>query len=93
MPILLPNHDSWNSLNEKIITLPSIYIDRESCLYILIKDVNKELDDFILTGKTEEREFYVFSREREQSMISDWAQLGFDAKHHGQLIDYMGIQV
>ena len=93
MAILLPNHDSWNSLSEKIIMLPSIYIDKASCLYVLIKDVNKELSDFILTGKTEKREFHVFSREREQSMVSDWAQLGFDVKYHSQLIDYMGIGV
>ena len=71
------------------MALPSIFIDRASCIYILVKDVAKELEDFILTGKTKTREIHVFPHDREQSVISDWAQLGYDVAYCSQRIDYM----
>ena len=71
------------------MALPSVYMDRASCIYILVKDVAKELEDFILTGKAKTREFHVFPHDREQSMISDWVQLGYDVAYSSQRIDYM----
>ena len=73
--------------------LPSVYMDRASCLYILVEDISKELEDFILTGKTETRELHVFPYRQEQTMIIDWAQLGYTAAYRRQQIEYMGIEV
>jgi hypothetical protein len=45
----------------------------------------------LITGKTEKCELHVL--EREQSMISDWAQLGYDVKYYSQQIEYRRIWV
>ena len=87
--ILPSEKDFWNTLNKNNSALPSILADGSSSLYILVSDIDEELEKYILTGKTEADELHVFSREEEQSLISKWKQLKLTVKYRSQRIEYM----
>jgi hypothetical protein len=59
-------------------------------LYVLVSDIDKKLESFIFTGKLEETEFHVFSKEQEEAMVSAWTHLRFEVTYQRQKIDYMG---
>ena len=73
------------------MSAPSIFVDAQSSLYILVSNVNKRLNDFIITGKTESHVFHVLPEDQEHSMIQQWNQLGFNVTYHNQQFEYMGI--
>jgi hypothetical protein len=75
--ILIYNREFWNSLIKKIFTLPTVIAGRNSCLYILFDETHKKLEEFVQTAEAGAKEFHVFSKEQEQSMMSAWIKLGF----------------
>lgn len=87
MNIIPPKQEFWNTLPKKIYTLPLILSDGESCLYLLIQDVNKDLEDFILTGKAHTSEFHVLSAEQESALTDCWNRLGLTVTYNSQKIE------
>jgi hypothetical protein len=89
MNIIPSKQDFWNTPTKKKYSVPLILSDGASCLYLLIKDVSKELEDFILTGKTQTAEFHVLSAEQERTVMDRWKQMGLTVTYHRQRIEYM----
>jgi hypothetical protein len=95
MDILHHKDGICNSLIKKTFTFPTILLDGASCLYILIKDINEELEKFIDTGITDQSgggepiEFRALPNEVELMMENEWIGLGFMTTYHSQNIFYM----
>jgi hypothetical protein len=88
--IILPQkNDFWKNLNKNIFDLPLIFVDNATCLYYLASDIDDELASFINTGRTNNNEFRVFPKEREETLVKHWTQLGLITTYHIQKIDYM----
>ena len=87
------NSDAWNRIIEKVLKLPSMYIGRGSCLYVLVTEINAELDGFICTGRTENSEFQVLPEDDEQEVVNAWAGSGYDVRYHRHPLEYMGKSV
>ena len=88
MSILLSNDEFWKGLNKNNFPIPFILVGNELRWYYLIRDIDKGLEEFIVTGKTESTEFHVFSKDQEQAMVRNWRQLGFVVTYHSQQISY-----
>jgi hypothetical protein len=93
MPILPQENDFWNNPNQNNFQMPLILINGSNCLYFLIKDIHKELEHYITTGKTETTELHVFPKKMEQLMEKQWAGQGLITTRHSQQVDYMHIKV
>lgn len=92
MSIIAPKQDLWNTLTKKKYSIPligGILSDGASCLYLLIKDISKELEDFILTGKMCTAEIHVLPTEQERTIMERWKQMGLTVTYHRQRIEYM----
>jgi len=66
-----------------------MYVDDASCLYILIEDFDKELNDFIITGKSEYKEFHVLPKTKEEELINECEHLGFEYRYFNHRLEYM----
>ena len=66
-----------------------ILVSGASCVYILVKNINEELERFIETGKTQATELNVFSKEQEQTLIRHFSKEGKIITYHSQQIEYM----
>lgn len=83
-------NETQGIITEVFESVPVILHDSREKLYLLVKDLNHELEDFILTGKVnDDRNFHVLSHEQEQEMVSKWESLGLSVTYHNQQIDYM----
>jgi len=69
--------------------IPVVFSDNKLGLYFLIKDLSKDLESFINTGKTELTEFSLFSKEQECAMATHWESLELTVTYHSQRITYM----
>jgi hypothetical protein len=83
-------------LQQKIISniihdIPIILANDEDSIYILVKDLTEEMNNFINTGETgsDIYELHVFSDEYEQKLIDMWNAAGFSHTYRSQKIDYM----
>ena len=88
MSILLHENDFWKNLNNNF-AVPLILVDGRACLYYLVSNIHEDLERFITTGMTETKVFNVLPKEREDFLISHWAQLGFIITYHDQRMTYM----
>ena len=61
----------------------------ESNHYLLLKDIQKELADFIHTGKTSGTEFRVLSELQEQALSSNCRGSGLAVTYHRHQLEYM----
>jgi hypothetical protein len=52
-------------------------VGKENCAYILIKELHKDMEHFIQTGKTDFAELHVFSKEYEISLMNEWDSRNF----------------
>jgi len=89
MDILLSESGFWNTPDKINCQIPLILTGNESCLCLLIKDIHKDLSDFILTGKRHSYELHVFSEAQEREMAAHWGSLGLKATYRSQQITYM----
>jgi len=76
---------------QKIPTV--IATNNGNSMFILVKDLSKELEAFIFTGKSQTTEFQVFTSEKTGEMITHWEQLGLTVAFSSQQIEYMHHQV
>jgi len=89
MSIVLPTNEYWNNEIEKNISLPIIFVDGASEVYLLISDISEKLEEYILTGKTTADELHVLADKQEQAMVSRWEEMGFMVTYRSQKISYM----
>jgi len=82
-----------NEINEVLSNvfhnIPIILATGKNYLLFLIKDLEKKLDEFIITGKTEEYEFQVFSNDDLKEMETEWEKLDLTVTYHSQQMEYM----
>ena len=89
MDIILSGDDFWKNQIKNNFWVSLILSGEGSCMYLLIKDIGKELEEFILGGKAEATELHVFTAKQEKALISKWKGLGMEATYHSQQIEYM----
>jgi len=89
MAIVQPNSEYWNSEIKNNVSLPIIFIGSETDICLQISEVNKDLEEFILTGKTDALELHVLSKEQKLAKESYWKQLKFVVTYHRQKFSYM----
>ena len=77
-------------ISDVLCNIPVILVNDTRHLYLLVKDLHKDLEHFILTCRTDKDEFHVFTEEQEKSMLNAWRQHGFEVTYHSQKMDYMG---
>jgi len=93
MNILLFECGFWNTFGKNSNKIPLALTDGDSCLYLLIKDIHKDLNDFILSGIAQAYELHVFSEAQEKEMIGHWARFGLKATYRSQKITYMNTDI
>ena len=76
-------------ISDVLRDIPVVLTDDEKCLYFLTTDIDKELQDFIFTGKTKTVEFQTFSKEDMESIVGHLSKRGLMITYHRQRIEYM----
>jgi len=69
--------------------LPIVLIGGESCIYILVRDLQKDTENFIKTGKADTDKLHVLPETQEDALIEEWRLDGFEYGYHCQPIEYM----
>jgi hypothetical protein len=59
-------------------------------MYLLVREINTELDSFIKSGRTELGEFHVLPESDEQEIVSTWTNLGYEVRYCRHRLEYMG---
>jgi len=93
MAIVLPKNENWNKENENNTAYPIIYVDGESEIFFLIKNISKKLEEYINTGKTNATELHVLAENKEEEMCGKWIDMGLMVTYHNQEIFYMNQKV
>ena len=66
-----------------------ILSDGGHCLYVLLRGLNAELEEFILTGKkNQDGVFHVLSKE-DAGMVSHWTDIGYEVTYRSRRIYHM----
>ena len=81
------------TLKNVLRNVPMILTDGKTEAFILVKDLNEELENFILTGRVSSAEISVFPNEYEQELIKQWRLAGFTHTYHSQPFEYMNHRV
>ena len=66
-----------------------MYIDRDSCLYILLTEINPELNNFLYTGRTDCKEFHALPTTKEEELKNECKQLGYEIRYYRHSLEYM----
>ena len=69
--------------------IPAALFSDRNCIYILIKDISEELENFIFTGMTEAVMFETLSREDMEAMAECCKQHGLALAYRSQRMEYM----
>ena len=89
MTIVLPKNEYWNNEIKQNISLPIIFVDGATEVYLLISEISEKLEEYIHTGKTNADELHVLAEWQEQAMIRSWEEMGFVVRYRSQKINYM----
>jgi hypothetical protein len=69
--------------------IPMVLIEDKIQVYILVRTIQDELENYINTGKTGATELNVFSEMHEQRLIHKWEAAGFEYTYRSQQFTYM----
>lgn len=90
MAMITQNTSEKQDVMENIFRdIPIVLAADDLHLYFLIKDINKDLETFIFTGKKNATEFQVFSKKDMQKMSDYWKGLGLKVTYHSQNMNYL----
>jgi hypothetical protein len=78
-----------NVLRDILSGIPAALSSGSECIYILVKDLSKELGEFISTGKTDKTRLHALSREDEQAVAECCALHDLTLNYCSQRMDYM----
>ena len=89
MEIIAQNIENAQEVLSRILqNIPIVMATKEDRIYILIKNINTKLENFIYTGEAETSEFQVFSNDDMQAMSRHWTRLGLTVTYHRQQMGY-----
>jgi len=86
-------NETQEALSSVFCGLPIALAASENCLYILIKDLEIKLENFISTGETVTTELQVFPDADMHAMEAQWTHLGLTVSYRSQQMEYMYRQV
>ena len=69
--------------------IPIAFEDGKSCIFVLVKDLSKDIEDFILAGKPGITELHLLSKEQSQELQKYCKRLGLKCSFHSQMLEYM----
>jgi hypothetical protein len=73
--------------------IPVVFVDSKSCIYILVKELQEDIENFILTGKTDKHELHLLSKEQVKKFRKRCRYLGLKYSFHRQTLEYMRCKV
>jgi len=69
--------------------IPAALTSGEKCIYILVKDLDKDLEDFISTGRADRIQLQALPSEEMQAIAKCCERHGLELKHYSQRMEYM----
>jgi len=94
MKILTQNDEQIQAIGEKVLTeIPFALTADNGEIYILIKDLSKEMSDFIDGKGVMGMELHVFSIAYEERTKRRWREYGYECTYHSQSMQYLGRDV
>jgi len=88
-----PTDIQQETLTTVLRKVPIVLVDSATEAYIFVKDLTNEMENFILTGRTEATTLNVFSESYTQELIQQWRSNGLKYKYRIQPFEYMHRQV
>jgi len=91
MKILTQNDDNIQAIGEKVLKeTPFALSTGNGEIYILIKDLTAEMDNFINGEPFKGEELHVFSEAYEKRVARRWREHGYECAYRRQSVEYMG---
>jgi len=90
MEILTQSDDNIQAIGEKVLkeTPFALHTDNGE-IYILIKDLPEEMENFIGGEPFKGEELHVFSEAYEKRVLRRWREHGYECTYHRQSMEYM----
>ena len=78
-----------NVLRDVLSGIPAALSTGGECIYMLVKDISKELEGFIYTGMTDKSRLHALSREDERAVAECCGRHGLTLNYCSQCLEYM----
>lgn len=71
------------------VVLPNAMYDGAQTIYLLITELNDDLNDFIYKGIKTTEPINIFPQKREQELVGKWGRMGLSVTYRSQMMDCM----
>jgi hypothetical protein len=78
-----------NILTSIFRDVPAVLTDGGTRAYVLVKDMSREMEEFICAGKADSSELRVFSEDHERELFREWSSMGFECICRSRQMEYM----
>jgi len=90
MEILTQSDDNIQAIGERVLKeTPFALSTDKGEIYILIKDLPEEMENFIYGEAFEGEELHVFTEAYEKRVLRRWREQGYECQYHRQSMEYM----